>query len=169
MIHLIGSILISLTTAIVFWYSETKSNERKKKEISGRYLLKANIIYKIAGILFIVIGLILINVMILNWNEEIKIIAPITACLFLIPGIFTSMFYYNYSVEFNESRIIATNWKGTKKVFKWNELTQIKFINSIKCLYLKSNSKKLLINQDVVGFINFKEMIASKTNYRSQN
>lgn len=162
LINLTGSVLISLITGILLWYSEVKSNERQRKEITGRYLLKANLTYKLVGILSIIIGIILVNVMILNWNDEIKIIAPIVACIFLIPGIFTTMFYYNYRVEYNESRIIVTNWKGAKKIFKWSELIKINFINSIKCLFIKSNSEKALINQDSVGFINFIEMMELK-------
>lgn len=168
MINLIGSILISLITGILLWYSEVKSNERQRKEITGSFLLKANLAYKIVGILFILIGMILVNVMILNWNEEIKVIAPLVACFFLIPGIMTTMFYYNYRVEFNESRIIVTNWKGKKKIFNWNELIKVSFISSIKCLYLKSNSKKTLINQDSVGFISFIEMMELKTDYTTE-
>lgn len=168
LINLIGSVLISLITGILFWYSETKSNERQKKEITGRYLLKANLAYKVVGIISIIIGIILVNVMILNWNEEIKVIAPIVACMFLIPGIFTTMFYYNYRVEFNDSRINVTNWKGTKKTFNWNELIKVNFISSIKCLYIKSNSEKTLINQDSVGFVNFIEMMELKTDYTTE-
>ncbi|MGC1633248.1 MAG: hypothetical protein WA749_14155 [Gelidibacter sp.] len=164
LINLIGSVLISLITGILIWYSETKSNERQKKEITGRYSLKANLAYKIVGMICI-IGMILVNVMILNWNEEKKIIAPLVSSMFLIPGILIIMFYYNYRVEFNESRIIVTNWKGTKKIFYWNELIKIKFISSIKCLYIKSNSKRTLINQDSIGFINFIEMMELKTDY----
>ncbi len=165
-INLIGIILTSLLTGVLLWYSETKSNERQRKEITGRYLLKANLAYKIVGITLIIIGMVLINVMVLNWNDEIKIIAPIVVCVFLIPGIFTTMFYYNYSLEFNASRIIVTNWKGTKKIFNWNELIKINVIRSIKCLYIKSNSKKALINQNSVGFINFIEMLELKTGFR---
>ena len=169
MINIIGSILVNFTIAGLFWYSEIKSNERLKKEISGRYRLKANLTYKISGIVLIMIGVILINVMILNWNEEIKIIAPITTCLFLIPGIFTVMFYYNYSIEFNELRIITTNWRGVKKTFNWSDLIKVKFFDSLKCLYIKSNSDKTLINQDSVGFINFIEMMELKTDYKLKN
>lgn len=168
LINLIGSVLISLTTGIIIWYSETKSNERQKKEITGRCSLKANLAYKAIGMICIIIGMILVNIMILNWNEEIKIIAPLVASMFLIPGILIIMFYYNYRVEFNESRIIVTNWKGTKKTFYWNELTKIKFINSLKCLYIKSGTERTLINQDSIGFINFIEMIELKTDYTTE-
>lgn len=164
-INLLGSILFSLITGILLWYSEVKSNERQKKELTGRYVLRANLSYKVMGIITIIIGIILVNVMILNWNDEIKVIAPIVVGIFLIPGIFMIMFYHKYRVEFNEKRIIVTNWKGAKKTFSWNELTKIKFISSIKCLYIKSNSERTLINQDSVGFVNFKEMIELKTNY----
>ena len=164
-INIIASVLLNIATGLVIWYSERKSNERQRKQLTGRYLLRANLAYKAVGIITIIIGTILANIMILNWNEEIKIIAPIVVSMFLIPGIFTTMFYYNYRVEFNESRIIVTNWKGTKKVFNWNELIKVSFLGSIKCLYLKSNSEKTLINQDSVGFIHFIEMMELKTNY----
>ncbi len=168
-INLIGSVLISLITGIILWYSETKSNERQKKEITGRYSLKANLVYKIVGIICIIIGMILVNVMILNWNEAIMFIAPIVALMFLIPGIVIIMFYYNYRVEFDESRIIVSSWKGVKKTLYWNALIKIKFIRSIKCLYIMSNAKRTLINQDSIGFINFIEMMELKTDYTADN
>lgn len=166
MITIVGSILFNIITAGLLWYSEVKSNERLKKEISGRYRIKANFTYKISGFLLIIVGILLINVMILNWNDEIKIIAPVTACFFLIPGIFITMFYYNFSIEFNDVRIIITNWRGSKKAFKWDELIKVKFIRSLNYLYLKTKNDKILINKDSVGFVNLIEMIVLKTNYK---
>ncbi len=168
-INVIGSILISLITGIVFWYSETKSNKKLKKEITGRYSLKANLVYKVVGIICIIIGVILVNVMILNWNEEIKVIAPIVASMFLISGTLITMFYNNFRVEFDELRIIITNWIGQKKTFYWNEIIKINFVSSIKCLKIKSKTKQTLINQDAIGFISFIEMMELKTDYSREN
>ncbi|WBX74322.1 hypothetical protein PG913_03720 [Tenacibaculum pacificus] len=165
MINIIGIVLITVITAGLTWYSEVKSNERQKKQINGRYLLKANLVYKVLGFLFIIIGVILMNFIILNWNEEIKIIGPILICFFLIPGIFTVIFYYNYSIEFDELRIITTNWKGTKRTFKWSELINVKFFSSFKYLEIKLKFDKILINQDSTGFINFIEMMELQTDY----
>ncbi|WP_435263273.1 hypothetical protein [Tenacibaculum sp. nBUS_03] len=166
MINLIMVISTSIICGGIIWYSEIKSNQKLKKEFTGRYKLKANISYKILGILSIIISVILINIMIMHWSEEIQILAPIATCIFLIPGIYTLMFYYNYSIEFNESRILSTNWRGAKKNFKWSDIINVKFIESIKCLYVKSNSGKILINQDSVGFIILIEMMELKTGYK---
>ncbi|WP_138432816.1 hypothetical protein [Winogradskyella algicola] len=168
-INVIGSVLVSLITGIVFWYSETKSNKKLKKEITDRYSLKANLVYKIVGIVCIIIGVILVNVMILNWNEEIKVIAPIVASIFLISGTLITMFYDNYRVEFDELRIIITNWLGKKKTFYWNEIIKINLVGSIKCLKIKSKTKQALINQDTIGFISFMEMMELKTGYSMEN
>ena len=144
-INVIGSVLVTLITGIVFWYSETKSNKKLKKEITGRYSLKTNLVYKIVGIVCILIGVILVNVMILNWNEEIKVIAPIVASIFLISGTLITMFYNNFRVEFDELRIIITNWIGQKKTFYWNEIIKINFVSSIKCLRIRSKTKQTMI------------------------
>lgn len=166
MISIIASILTSLLTGGVIWYSEIKSKERLRKEFNGKYLLKASLVYKVMGIVLIVIAIVLINVMVLHWNEEIQIIAPIVACLFLVPGVLTMMFYYNYNVEFDELRIIATNWRGVKRVFKWNDISKVKYIDSLKCLRVKSATSSVLINYDSVGFITFIEMLELKTDYK---
>ncbi len=163
MTNLIFLIVANSILAVVIWYSENKSNKKLRKEISGRYILKANLTYKVLGIIFVIISILLTYAMILNWNQEIQFIAPFGVLLFFIPGVLMMMYYYNYSVEFNESRIIITNWKGTEKIIRWNDIIKIKFINSIKYLYIKSNSGKTLINQDCVGFITLIEMTALKT------
>ena len=166
MINLIVIIVANIILGLAFWYSDKKSKQILKKELSGSFIIKANPIHKISGFILIIIAVVLINIMILNWNEDIQVIATVTACLFLIPGILLIIYYYNYNIEFNEVRVIITNWRGTKKIFKWSDIVKVKFIDSLNCLYIKANSSKTFINQDCVGFISFIEMMELKTNYK---
>ena len=166
--QVLAAILTSLITGIVLWYSEIQSNKRQKKNISGKYVLRASVIYKITGIVTTIIGLTFTNLMILNWNDDIQIIAPLVSGMFLIPGIAITMFYYNYRVEFDDTRITVTNWKATKKTFHWHQLSKVRYLGSLKCLYLKSSTHSTYINQDSVGFINFMEMLESQTNYTAE-
>lgn len=167
-IGIVGSIITSLVTVLLFWYSEVKSNQKRRKEITGRFVLKANLTYKIVGFITTFIGILLANAVMLHWNEEIAILGPVTTSIFLIAGILTLLFYYNYSIEFDNKRIIATNLKNSMKSMLWSEVDTITYSRGLRFLFVKSSSEKIVITQDSVGFISFIEMMETTTEYTAE-
>ena len=138
-------IILPIITGLLLLYADFQSRKRINKNLHGQFSLKLNGSYKWVGIVCCLIGSFLMNAAISHWNKEIAIMAPIAISIFFGLGVAILIWYYNYSLGFDDKRIISTNWKGKKRIIKWTDVENIKFNATSGYLKLYSKVEKIVV------------------------
>jgi len=161
-------ILIPILTGLLLLYAGFQSKKTLYKNVNGEFSLRLNKAYKWVGIICCFIGSLLLNLAFIHWNEEIYLMAPLAILMFFGIGSCILIWYQNYEVLFNENKIKIKNWQGKEKVLKWSEIEDIKFNSTSGYLKLYSKSKKHIIHQHSVGFMDFLKIMELKTKFRKE-
>ncbi len=161
-------IILPILTGLLLFYADFQSRKRLRKNVHGQFSLQLNPSYKWVGIVCCLIGSFLLSAAILHWNEEISLIAPIVVIIFFVMGSFMLLWYYNYTLVFDDKKIISTNWRGKKRIINWTEIENIKFKATSGYLKLYFKSENIVVLQHSTGFVEFLRQMESKTKHRAE-
>ncbi|NAS29990.1 hypothetical protein GTQ40_03305 [Flavobacteriaceae bacterium R38] len=161
-------IILPIITGLFLLYADFQSSKKLKKNVHGQFCLKLNKSYKWVGIICCLIGSFLLNAAIINWNEEIVVLAPIVVSMFFGLGVITLTWYYNYQLVFNGRKIISTNWRRKKRIIEWTDIETIKFNAISGYLKLYTKLEKIIVLQHSTGFIEFLREMESKTRFSTE-
>jgi hypothetical protein len=155
-------IISTIISSILILYFNYKAKKRIQKNLSGKFILKADISFKWLGIICCFIGVVLLNILTIYVNKDIFLVASLTIGLFLCLGVIALMRFYNYKLIFDHEKLIVTNWLNNKKVVLWEDVEKIKYLRMYRILKFYTKSNKVSLIQDSKGFNQIIKMIKSK-------
>ena len=160
--------ILPLITAIILFYADFQSRKRLRKDPTGHNYLKLNRSFYVIGILCCMVAAFLLNAAIINWNEEIALLAPIAVFIFLVMAFVLLMGYYNYRVEFDDRRIQVTTRTGKKHSITWSSIKHIKYNPTLGYLKLFTDQENTVVYTHTTGFIEFLKYMELKTAFKSE-
>lgn len=160
--------ILPVITAIILLYAHFQSRKTLRKSLTGHYLHKLNRSFYVIGILCCLIAVFLLNAAIINWNEEIALLAPITVFIFLVMAFVLLMGYYNYRVVFDDRRIQVTTWTGKRRSITWSSIEHIKYHSTLGYVKLVTNQQNTVVYIHTTGFIEFLKYMELKTTFKAE-
>ena len=160
--------ILPFITAIILIYAYFQSRKRLRKDPTGHYYLKLNKSFYVIGIFCCMVAAFLLNAAIINWNEEIALLAPIAIFIFLVMAFVHLMGYYNYRVVFDDRRIQVTTWIGKKHSIMWSSIKHIQYNPTLGYLKLFTDLENTVVYIYTTGFIEFLKHMELKTAFKAE-
>lgn len=159
--------LIGLAVNLAMRYMSKGASQEIDKDMNGDIELRMNKLYQIVG--FVSIGFALIFVIAALYYQEKEMYMIGTAMLLLFGGLGLPclMYYQNHKLKFNDTRIIAQNWKKKTGEITWTEIDDIKFNPFSGYLKIFGLNKKLIVHQHLVGLKAFTKKMEEKTKWKA--
>lgn len=160
------AVLAAIIIAIFFVLS-SGTNAKVKPDKNGDFKLRMNKIYLIVGwmalILLTGVNFILIQRMNFTSFQEDHVI--FIADLLVLPvAILSIISYRRHNVVFNSDELTINTRNGNSYTFPWEDITDVEYNAFNSNIKIKTrNSGTLKVNQYLIGFKSFIEMLDSRT------
>jgi hypothetical protein len=131
---------------------------------AGRYHLRMNKLYSLAGILGTLTGLGLVLMIIFRGSADTTAIVLLAVILtvFWGVGITCLMYYYNYQVTFDDTSITVTTAFRKTTTIRWEDITSASPNGLSNVITLMTAADKVRIHQHLVGLKHFTDKLEVK-------
>ncbi|SFT51100.1 hypothetical protein SAMN05216474_0981 [Lishizhenia tianjinensis] len=158
----LGALVVGL-----FFLLSSGTNAKVNPDKEGNYTLKMNKVYLFGGLIalitFVGINIMLFQTMTFNSINEEHIIFLVD--LLILPlAIYAVMSYYRHKITFNSDELTVFKTNGQSYTMDWSDLEDVTY-NAFSAKIFVSTKKhgKIGINQYLIGFKSFIEMLDSRT------
>lgn len=163
---IVGALVVGL-----FFLLSSGTNTKVTPDKEGNYNLKMNKVYLLGGafalLVFIGINILLLSKMTFDHFTEDHVIFIVD--LFIIPAaIYAMMSYYRHKLTFNSDEFTIYKTNGHSYTLNWEDLQDVTYnAFSAKIFVTTKKHGKIGINQYLIGFKSFIEMLDSRTDIQN--
>jgi hypothetical protein len=163
------SVVINLISGIAILAALIFLNRVTRKPVTadaaGRFHLRMNKLYSLAGILGLLMGLglaitALFRISVIDATEIAMILTILS--IFWGGGIPSLLYYYNHRVVFDDTSITVTNVFGKTVTFNWEDISSVKLNSLTSVITMNTTSGKVKIHQHLVGLSRLGDKLAEK-------
>lgn len=168
----IGQFLAVIGSVLIYSYINAQAKKESAPNEDGIHELQLNKLYKILGVIFLIIGILPICCWALTEEGSIFYVSFNLSIVFLTIsggfGLVMLLFYENHFIRFDDDEIFISSWTKKETTFSWNEIEKISFNSLSSNITIKSFDKVGKINYQMVGLREFIKVMEAKTQWTAK-